>query len=329
MTTRELINYYANLLILQYLGKPKAYATVKALVNPVVLAQVSTQSISFSPAPASGAFTLLYNGNATASIAWNDNATTIQTRLRALAGLASITVTGSIAAGLVVTFTGVTPPALILVVGANTLASTITILETDDTLPLAIQNAFNLIGSDIAEGVQLDVLGKYLGVTRSGNGFTGPVVLSDADFLVLIRFATIVNTSGSSLSDIQNALHQFFNNEIFVYDYQNMHMSYLVDSDLGSQDLIQLIINENLLPKPMAVQLATVIYYPILDMFFGFRTYLLPGFRNNPFNNYAAYQTNWPWLTYQDGLPLQVFTQMAAEDGSILTQENNDLIYYG
>jgi hypothetical protein len=40
MTTQELINYYANLLILQYIGKSKAYATIQAVVTPVVMGQL-------------------------------------------------------------------------------------------------------------------------------------------------------------------------------------------------------------------------------------------------------------------------------------------------
>lgn len=40
MTNQEIINYYANLLILQYRSKPKAYATVQTLVTPVVMDQL-------------------------------------------------------------------------------------------------------------------------------------------------------------------------------------------------------------------------------------------------------------------------------------------------
>lgn len=40
MTTEELQTYYANLLILQYIGKPKAYATMYAQVRPVLMDQI-------------------------------------------------------------------------------------------------------------------------------------------------------------------------------------------------------------------------------------------------------------------------------------------------
>lgn len=43
MTTQELIDYYASLLIVQYLSKPKAYATVQAQVTPIIMDQLPLQ----------------------------------------------------------------------------------------------------------------------------------------------------------------------------------------------------------------------------------------------------------------------------------------------
>lgn len=193
---------------------------------------------------------------------------------------------------------------------------------SDDTLPVAVQNSFNLLGANIATGVQLDILGKYIGVTRSGYNVSGqPILLNDADFLILMRFAQIVNFSGSSLSEIQQAIFDFFPGQILVFDYRNMRMSYLVDSDLGTQDLVQLLITKNLLPRPMAVALATTIYYPVITEFFGFRTYDLPAFNSNPFNDYAAYQMTWPWMSYQYGV--SSITDVSTESGDILTTEDD------
>lgn len=136
------------------------------------------------------------------------------------------------------------------------------------SLPIAVQNAFNLIGSNIAIGAQLDVLGKYTGVSRSGAGFAGPIILDDADFLQLIRLAIVTNSEGSDLGTIENLLNQFFpNGEILVFDYQNMRMSYLINSSIGSQELVQLFVTEGLLPKPMGVQLAAPIYSNNLKFF--------------------------------------------------------------
>jgi hypothetical protein len=409
---QELIDYYAGLLILQYIGKPKAYAHIQTLVTPTIMPQTSVQEISFPSKPDSGTFSLSWDGNPSPVFNWNDSAATIQTGLQTVAGLGSITVSGSIASGsLVVTFVGVEPVAVPLVLVTNSLLDNLggaivpTISAIDQTLPLAVQDGFNLVNvgstvapyllpmnntinipttkityaiatsgasvqtqlniqtnlyasgdtiyvsnpfagksilvngqgfggalvatltvgdwlitilnpadvngfaaaatvsspptvnDKIAEGVQLDVLGDYAGVTRSGNGFIGPITLDDADFLQLIRMAIIKNNSGSSLAEIESLLFDFFQLQILVFDYQNMQMSYLIASSLGSFDLIQLFVTEGILPKPMAVGMS-VIYAPVITEFFGFRTYPLPAFRANPFNTYSSYSLVWPWLNY-------------------------------
>lgn len=309
MTIQELVNYYANLLILQYLGLPRAYATIQTLATPAVLPQTTVQEISFSGIAASGTFVLSYDGVLSAAINWNDSVATIQTKIRAITGLSTVTVSGSIASEtLVVTFTGVAPVALPLVINSNTLmtsapaAISLTVTETDMSLPIAVQNAFNLIAPNLAQGVQLDVLGKYAGVTRTGNLPSGQVTLDDTDFYTLIQLAIIQNSAGSSLSDIQDLLHQFFPDQVLVFDYKDMRMSYLVSTAIGSFELVELAIVNNLLPKPMAVQLAVVIYAPIINKFFGFRTYQLPGFNIEPFNTYTTYHMDWPWLSYADAI---------------------------
>lgn len=207
MTTQDIINYYANLLIIQYVGKPNAYATIQATAALFVM----------------------------------------------------------------------------------------------DQLPTQVMNAYNLTGDTPAQGVQLDVLGKYAGVVRTSGGIT----LDDANFLSLIRMAIARNNSGSSLGDIQNILNTFFPHQVLAFDYQNMHMSYLISSSIGNQDLIKLFISEGLLPKPMGVGLSVVIYVPVIANFFGFSTYEVP---MNPFatpyNDYNDYQNDWPWMNYNDAFPM-------------------------
>ena len=310
MTTQDLVNYYANLLILQYVGKPKAYATIQNLASSAIIPQTTTQTISFSGIAASGTFVLSYDGNSSAAINWNDSASTVQSKLQAISGLGSITVSGSIANELLtVTFTGVIPVALLLIEVSNSLETvgsisiTLTIVETDVTLPLAVQNAFNVMGSNIAQGVQLDVIGKYVGAVRTGyvTGI-GFISLDDSDFLTLIKLAIVKNTSGSSLYDIANLLFIFFPNQIYPYDNQNMQMNYLISTAAGSLTLLLLAIQEGFLPVPMAVQVATIIYAPTINNLFGFRTYELPQENTSPFNNYSDYQTDWPWLSYANSI---------------------------
>lgn len=309
-TTLEIVESYQGLLIMQYLGLPQASGFIDTIVSPAILPQVTTQDIIFSLAPTSGTFELSYDGNNTAAINWNDSASTIQTKLQAVSGLGSVTVAGSISSlSLTVTFTGIAPPALSLVLIANSLVAsavsvTVDILETDETLPLAIMNAFNLApGTAIATGVQLDTLGLYAGVSRSGLSISGgtTITLDDASFYQLIQMAIVRNSSGSSLATIQEFLQQFFPGVILLYDNKNMTMTYIISAGGISQDLLQLFISEGLLPSPMGVRTDEIYYVPSTNLF-SFRTYELPNAVGSPFNTYVDYQTDWPWLSYQDSI---------------------------
>lgn len=166
-----------------------------------------------------------------------------------------------------------------------------------DMLPIDVQDAFEL-GS--AVGKQLDVLGKYCGVTRFNNSFAGPVTLNDSDFLSLIKVAVLQNNAGSSLSVIQNLINTFFPGDILVFDYSNMRIGYFLTPAIGSAELAQVFITSGILPKPMGVQLSATIYSPNIYIFFGMRTYYFPAANVTPFNNYTSYNMNYPWLSYQD-----------------------------
>lgn len=208
MTDQELIDYYKSLLILQYLGKPKASAHIDALVKMAIIGQ----------------------------------------------------------------------------------------------LPLEVQNAFDI---DTAVGAQLDTLAKYIGVTRTGFGFTSFITLSDEDFRVLLKVKIALNSHFSSTENIQSLIEEFFADQIFFIDHATMRITYMIDSAAVSPqsfDVVQLMVTKGLLPRPMAVGQSTIIVWPGVSDFFGFRTYFAAGVNNNPFNDYADYQTDWPWLSYQMGL---------------------------
>lgn len=307
-TPLEIVESYADLLIMQYRSKPKARATISALASAAILPQTTVQAITFSEAPTSGSFVLSYNGESTTEIAWDADASAVQAALRSLTGLGSVEVTGVIAdLSLVVTFVGVIPPAQSLLLESNTLegdtgAVDITIEETDETLPLAVQNAFNFApGSDLARGVQLDVIGKYAGVSRTGLGFSGtsPITLDDTDFVSLIKMAILRNQASSSLADMQDFVHSFFPDQLFIFDHADMSMTYVISTTIGSDDLIQLFLSENLLPAPMGVEVFQVYFVPSANLF-SFRTYEIPNTIGSPFNTYADYQLDWPWLSYQN-----------------------------
>lgn len=201
MTDEELAIYYANLLIMQYIQMPRAYATILAQVTPVFMNQ----------------------------------------------------------------------------------------------LPIAVQNAFNV---ETAVGVQLDVIGKYVGASRDDYTLTGPITLTDDDFRTLIKLLIIKNNSGSSLATIQALLAANFPGEIFVSDNQDMGLNYVLLESLGTADLLEVLITGGYLPAPMGVQVSVTIVPEHAFPFFGFRTYSAPDMTVAPFNNYEFYQTNCPWLSY-------------------------------
>lgn len=206
MTNEELKNYYANLLILQYISEPNAYATIQALIDPTLMNQ----------------------------------------------------------------------------------------------LPALVQAAFD-IGT--AVGVQLDVIGKYAGVTRNGYDFSGPITLDDGDFTILIRLAILQNNSGSSLADIQNLIFLFFPGQLLVFDHADMSIDYFFNSTFGSSSLVELFVKQHRLPKPMGVQIGALIYAPGINNLFGFRTYSLGPYNVHGFNTYSVYDTNCHWLHYSDAIP--------------------------
>lgn len=169
-------------------------------------------------------------------------------------------------------------------------------------LPDEVQNAYNI---DTAVGVQLDIVGIYAGVVRLSYLSDGtPINLNDVDFRQLIRMAVLRNNSGSSLFDIQFLLNEFFPSQVFAFDNANMSMSYLIDSSVGSLELVQSFILQDLLPKPMAVALASIIFLPEIDNLYGFRTYEAPGVNISPMNSYAVYEMDRPWLSYTDTIVL-------------------------
>ncbi len=199
MTTQEIIDYYSNLLIIQYKGKPKAKAHIELLAD----------------------------------------------------------------AGII------------------------------DQLPIAVQNAYNV---ETATGVQLNVIGQYVGVVRS----YGAITLSDNDFRSLIKIAIIKNSANSDLFTLQSLINTFFNGTIYVFDYKGMRVSFFLNTSLGSSDFAKLALAQNILPFPMGVMQSSTIFTSSSNIqnFFGMCSYELPAFRNKPFNTYTVYDSVSPWLDY-------------------------------
>lgn len=311
MSIIELIVYYASLLIIEYNGLPDATAFIQNIVAPLMAGQMEStiQNLAFSDVAASGTFTLTYGSDVSGNLNWNASLAQIQAQLNDIVTPAEVvSISGSIASKAIqIVFTNA--PDFELLVATSSLengsSTPVSIVVTGNTdlgpLPLQIQNAFDIA---TATGTQLQILGKYAGVSNTGYGFQGQTItLDDTDFATLIRLATITNNSGSDLASIQNLLHIYFPGEIFVFDYQEMRLAYSINSSIGSQNLVQLFVTQGLLPKPMGVQLSTPIYGPILTNFFGLVTYDNPTLYNaSGINTYDVYENDTPMLTYDNGV---------------------------
>lgn len=164
-----------------------------------------------------------------------------------------------------------------------------------NNLPLTIQEAFNI---ETAVGDQLDVIGKYVGVSRIGAGLSTQITLNDSDYRQLIKMVIIKNNSGSSLDTIQTLLARAFPGQVLISDNQSMGLNYIIVESLGTSDLLELLVTGGYLPKPMAVETSVVIVPVHVNPYFGFRTYSAPDYTVAPFNNYAFYSTANLWLSY-------------------------------
>lgn len=160
-------------------------------------------------------------------------------------------------------------------------------------LPIAIQNAFQ-IGS--AQGVQLDVIGKYVGVSRNVTIATGPITLNDSDFTQLIKLVIIQNNAGSSLGTIESLIAANFPGQILISDNQAMGLNYLLVETLGTSNLLNAIVYGGYLPAPMGVQTSATIVPSHSLPYFGFTSYAGAPSGYAYMNNYATYNTNSIWL---------------------------------
>jgi hypothetical protein len=187
-----------------------------------------------------------------------------------------------------------------------------------DQIPKAVESAFDL---DNAVGVQLEVIGKYAGVRKSDS----PVDLTDPEFRQIVRLAIIQNSNGSSTFDIQTLINLYFENQIYFFDYQTMRVSYYIDTDFWSEALIRAAVGMNLLPYPMALQRSSNIYADTgtLTSFYGFRTYGAEAYNASPMNDYADYQSDYPWLNYSYAV-IPSISRLTTEGGDTLTTEDGE-----
>ena len=166
-----------------------------------------------------------------------------------------------------------------------------------DGLPSILQNAFNL---DTAVGVQLDWLGKYIGLNRRVKTFTTGVTLSDSDYRTMLKIKRAANSIDASLYAIDTFVYNNLNGVLYVFDHNDMTMSFYLNSDVISNTLGQAIIEMGILPKPAGVAYSSIVYLPDFSKIFGFRDYFFNTGAPVGFNSYTSYDSSKIFLKYED-----------------------------
>lgn len=156
---------------------------------------------------------------------------------------------------------------------------------TGDEILLKLYDAFNV---DKARGKQLDLLGEFVGVKRNS--------LDDNDYRKLILFGATRNNIAPTMKNIDDAIYNTFGDEVTVVNGQNMTITYIFSSDLSN--IVQEAIDQNLLPKPLGIEVLTVTKGQLPDLVFGFQR--------------GTIETEAVGFSTKDGL----------EDGTFLTKSN-------
>lgn len=160
----------------------------------VVISMIpESQTLTFSAVPDAGSFVVSYDGDDSSAINHDDTLAQVQDKIRSIAGLEEVTVTGSYASGFSIQFYGVFGDAPAVTTSSNTLeaaavAVTITVSETQvaETLPDAINRSSGLVeyfGLMVTQILSQSELSNAASAIQPLNkiGFFGSNVSADLD----------------------------------------------------------------------------------------------------------------------------------------------------
>lgn len=108
---------------------------------------------------------------------------------------------------------------------------------------------------DTAQGEQLDILGKYIGLSRQAKILledTGSTEMDDDTYRKLLKFKAIINASPATTAAIKTALWDAFGGSVRLTD--NRDMTYKYTMTVGNAVAI-IAASEKLLPAPMGVDI--------------------------------------------------------------------------
>lgn len=176
------------------------------------------QLIEFDTVPDSGDFTLIFDGDETVSIAWDDTAGDVQTALNNLSTLSGVTVLGDFTVGFSVTFSGADgqQPQPMLQIGENNLLDGVTPVNISftETTPGVLPNVVMTMEAETAGSVaapagSLTVIETFVAgwdsVTNVEDAVIGKDVETDAQ-LRLRRDETLAAPGNATTDAIFSAL---------------------------------------------------------------------------------------------------------------------------
>tara|TARA_R110000851_G_scaffold306239_3_gene464490 strand:- start:572 stop:1321 length:750 start_codon:yes stop_codon:yes gene_type:complete len=197
-----------------------------------------------------------------------------------------------------------------------------------NNLASQIRDGFNI---DTAVGVQLDIIGKYVGIDRrfSGQAFTGEhfamleysnltasaiqtgfsdytdfetkdgkwlkysdivgggQILSDDDYRVILKLKIVQNNINHSHKEIDESLFSFFADSVRADSTGNMEMIYFIPATASL--IVDVAKEKGVLPRPMGVGLTYLIEAD--TKLFGFATYEGQSAFTQGFATYADFDT--------------------------------------
>ena len=129
---------------------------------------------------------------------------------------------------------------------------------TGDSILTDLSSAFDI---DTAVGKQLDVIGLFVGLGRNN--------LNDEQYRTLLKMKILKNNISPTMKNIDDALFAYFGNLIIMNNNKDMSITYIINNELG--DVIDILLNEDLLPSPLGVGVGVIIRTNPDQQYFGFK----------------------------------------------------------
>lgn len=143
-----------------------------------------------------------------------------------------------------------------------------TFTTQDNEIEQALFDLLNKRHLDVAEGRQLDVIGRILGLNRI---FLGGIQLTDSEYRVLLKAKILKNHTRCTMEQLVEIYVIIFNATIDIRDSPGVMRLYVGRPLTPNEILYFSVIDERgqwLMPKPNGIRLEVYTYDP--DNYFGF-----------------------------------------------------------